>query len=129
MASELSKKESHSFIKRAAVIVISLLVILISTYLISSSVVLGQYKPTMDEIVGKVYANSERDLAFFFNSSSTSMSIISGKNQVCETSIKENVVYVTKVDPEIYLELVIISPTTIFCNQYSQYLHLLEAAS
>lgn len=129
MATELSSKQSHKFLKRAGIVIAGLFVTLISTYLISAAVVTGQYIPKMDDLVGKVYANSERDLAFFFNSSSTSMSIISGKNQVCETSIKENVVYVTKVDPEIYLELVIISPTTIFCNQYSQYLHLLEDAS
>lgn len=127
MANELSSKQSHSFLKRAAVIFAALLATLLLTYLIEAAVVTGQYVPTMESLVGQVFANEERDLAFYFDTASTSMTIIAGQRCRCGTSIKENIVYVTNAQPDIYIELIVINKDTVFCNQYSQYLHLLEA--
>lgn len=129
MASEISSKGKNEGWKRAMIIIVPIILVIILSYLISSAVEVASYDAPLESFIGCIYSTRERDLMFNFED-------IDGKIQAtmlkdsfryeCKVDKKENVIYVTSEKDNIYKELVLISEKKMFSNQDSAYLWLYE---
>jgi hypothetical protein len=132
MANEISSKGKNEGWKRAVIIIVPIVLVIILSYLISSAVEVARYNAPLESLIGCIYSTRERDLMIHFERIEehvTASILDDGIRYDCEVQKKENVVYLTNVEDDIYKELVLISEKKMFSNQDSTYLWLYEVVN
>lgn len=129
MANEISSNGKNEGLKRAMIIIVPIILVIILSYLISSAVEVVNYNAPLESFVGCIYSTRERDLMIHFEKIEEEIGasmLNDGLRHECKVEKKENVIYLTNVEDDIYKELVLISEKKMFSNQDSAYLWLYE---